>query len=88
MNCEFCERDRFLTEHHLIPKSTHSKKGMQRRYSKKEMKARKINICRECHDAVHQFFNEKTLAKEYNTKELLLANQAIINFIAWVKRQK
>jgi hypothetical protein len=61
---------------------------MQRRYSKKEMKSRTIEICTDCHRAIHDFFDEKTLAKEYNTKELLLANQAIINFIAWAKRQK
>lgn len=88
MSCEFCNRDKPLTEHHLICKSQWSKKSIQRRFSKKEMHNRKVNLCRDCHDAVHQFFDEKTLAKEYNTKEMLLANQAVKNFIEWAKKQK
>jgi hypothetical protein len=86
--CEFCLRERLVTIHHLIPKSTWGKKGMQRRYSKKEMRNRTIELCVDCHRCVHEFFDEKTLSKQFNTKEALLANQAIINFIEWCRRQK
>jgi len=57
-------------------------------FSKKEMKSRTIELCRDCHDAIHDFFDEKTLARNFNTKEALLTDRGVLNFIIWAKKQK
>jgi len=88
MNCEFCERNQPLTEHHLIPRSVHSKSWFKNRYAKKDMKGRKIMLCQLCHSAIHDFWSEVELGKNYNTKELLIAQQAVKNFIVWARKQK
>eukprot|EP01106_Pelomyxa_sp_JSP_P007950 TRINITY_DN22883_c0_g1_i1.p2 TRINITY_DN22883_c0_g1~~TRINITY_DN22883_c0_g1_i1.p2 ORF type:complete len:183 (+),score=67.03 TRINITY_DN22883_c0_g1_i1:96-644(+) len=58
--CELCEREMPLTKHHVIPKELHP------RYLKKGFTKRVLNegifICRPCHNAVHSFFDHKTLA--------------------------
>lgn len=76
-----------LTFHHLIPKTLHTKKWYEKRYSKEDL-GKGIDICEDCHEALHDFITEKDLGKNYNTLELLLVHPKVSKFIAWVAKQK
>ena len=52
------------------------------------MQTRIVMLCKDCHHAVHRFFVEKELGKMYNTKEALLNEKKVIDFIKWAKKQK
>lgn len=53
------------------------------------MTHRRISICRKCHKGIHRLIpDEKELARNYNTKELLLADERIAKHVAWVAKQK
>ena len=87
--CELCDRRKKLTKHHLVPKAVHTKKRYVNRFGKKEMRKRGLMLCKDCHAGIHDLIpDEKELADKYHTKELLLANEAILKHIAWVKKQK
>lgn len=87
--CELCGRNKPLTKHHLIPRAVHGKKRFERRFGKKEMNERGLMLCKLCHDGIHDLIpSEKLLAEQYNTKELLLANEKIAKHVAWVRKQK
>ncbi len=82
--CELCGRVRPLTFHHLIPRSVHANKWFKERHTREEM-ARGIDVCRDCHSAIHRFVpSEKTLARDYATKEQLLTHPELAKFVAWV----
>lgn len=85
-NCELCERSLTLTEHHLIPREMHNKSWCKKKFTLEERKNNKINICHDCHDAIHRFVDNKTLAKEYNTLDKLKNHDKIIAFINWVSK--
>ena len=85
--CQLCKRERALTTHHLICKSMWSKSYFKKRYSNKEMKSKTIEICRDCHDAIHDFMTEKELAQNYNTLEKLLTHEKVVGFINWVSKK-
>lgn len=85
--CEFCLRDKPLTEHHLIPRTLHHTKWFEKTFSKKEMKERTVMICNDCHKAVHDFEDEKTLGREFNTKEKLMLHPKMANFIKWIYKR-
>ena len=88
-HCELCNRRKELTKHHLVPKAVHTKKRYVIRFGKKEMRQRGLMLCKDCHNGIHDLIpNEKELADKYHTKELLLANEAISKYVAWVKKQK
>lgn len=86
--CKLCEREEELTSHHLIPKQVHSKNWCKKMFTKDDMNKRRANLCKMCHKTVHKFFTHSELAKEYNTVELLLANEKIIKHVKWLKKQK
>jgi hypothetical protein len=87
--CELCGRCRPLTEHHLLPRAVHRRKRYVRRFGKAEMKHRKVMVCRLCHDGIHAHIpDEKLLADEYNTRELLLGHEGLRRHIEWARRQK
>jgi len=85
--CEVCGREASLTFHHLIPKTLHGKKWYRKRYSLAELKSRGMHVCRECHRAIHKFWDEKTLGKEHNTPELILGTELIRNHIRYMRRR-
>ncbi len=85
--CPLCNRLTELTFHHLIPKSQHRKTWAKKKLSKED-KNRGLNICRLCHDGIHDLYDEKTLAKEMNTLELLRQNVALQKHSSWVAKQK
>ena len=87
--CELCGREEVTTSHHLIPKQVHSKNWCKKKFSRDEMKNRRADLCADdCHPTVHKFFTHKELARNYNTVELLLTNEKIQNYVAWVQKQK
>lgn len=87
--CEFCSREVPLTEHHLIPRAVHGKTYFKKRFDKEDMLHRKVMVCRKCHKGIHRIIpDEKELARDFNTKELLLADERIARHVEWVKKQR
>lgn len=75
-----------LSFHHLVPRKNHRKPWFQRHFSKEEMRSRGIWLCRECHRAVHRFFDEQTLGRRLNTLEALRAEPLLQRHIAWARK--
>jgi hypothetical protein len=87
--CELCGRSKPLTKHHLIPRGVHRKKRFVTRFGKEEMHRRSLMLCKACHGGIHDLIpDEKELAEKYNTRELLLENDAVRKHVAWVRKQK
>jgi len=86
-NCPLCGRGVALTFHHLIPKKVHARKFFKKHYKKSELRGG-INICRLCHDGLHDFYDEMRLGKEFNTLEAIKADPALVKHFAWVAKQK
>jgi hypothetical protein len=86
--CELCRREGcLLTKHHLIPRTRHANKRNKREFDRVEVKHRLAWICRPCHNHVHALFTEKTLERDYNTLELLLAHPEVAKFVTWIARK-
>ncbi len=86
MICELCERDMITDSHHLIPRSNHKNKWFKKNFTKEEMNKR-LELCGDCHPAIHQFITEKELGKKYNTKEKLLTHPDVLKFVKWVSKK-
>jgi epoxyqueuosine reductase QueG len=87
--CEMCGRDQKLTKHHLIPRAVHTKKKFINQFGKKEMRERGLMVCKLCHSGIHDLIpDEKELAESFNTRELLMAHEAIKKHVSWVRKQK
>jgi len=86
--CALCNRGPMeLTFHHLIPVTLHKNAWFQKTYTREQMAAG-IDICRMCHSGIHDLVEEKILGREYNTKEKLLMNEAILKHVNWVAKRK
>ena len=81
--CALCGRAERLTFHHLIPRTLHSNKWFKRNFTRERMNSG-VELCRDCHSAVHRFASEKELGRHYNTLELLRSHPQIERFAAWV----
>ncbi len=86
--CELCGRDKPLTFHHLIPKAMHGKKRFQKRHTKQELHTRGLNICRLCHNGLHDLLTERELAEQFNSRELLLEHPGVAKHVAWKRKKK
>jgi hypothetical protein len=87
--CDLCGRTKPLTEHHLLPRAVHRRKKYVARFGKREMQSRKLLLCRLCHNGIHDLIpDERVLAEQYNTRELLLAHEGLRRHVAWVRKQK
>ena len=86
--CELCDRDKPLTKHHLIPRAVHSRKRYIKEYGKEEMRKRGIDLCKQCHDGIHDLYTEKELAESFNTKEALVEDERVRKHVKWVRKQK
>ncbi len=86
--CDLCGRDKPLTFHHLIPKALHRRRRYQKRHTKAEMRSCGIDICRQCHDGIHDLVSKQELADNFRSKEALLGHPAVARHVAWVKKQK
>lgn len=88
--CELCGRvtKKGTTEHHLIPRTCHSNKWFKKNFTREQMHER-VDLCRECHNAVHRFVpSEKQLGRHHNTLEKLMQHEEIHKFVTWVSKQK
>jgi hypothetical protein len=47
-----------------------------------------IWVCRQCHDGIHDLYDEQTLAKCFNTLEKLTAEKRLQKHFAWVSKSK
>lgn len=84
--CALCGRAVALSFHHLIPRKNHRKPWYRRHFSVEEMRSRGIWLCRECHSAVHHFFDEQTLGRRLNTLTALQADPLIQRHLAWARK--
>ena len=81
--CEVCERAVSLTRHHLFPRAVHKFCLKQNLASPEELTHRLLYVCRLCHSTIHKFFSHEQLALQYNTLDLLLANEKFNRFAKW-----
>ncbi|NNE57335.1 MAG: hypothetical protein HKN36_04435 [Hellea sp.] len=86
-SCPLCGREVALTFHHLIPKKVHGRNYFKKKYSRHELREG-IDICRQCHDGLHDFYDEMRLGKEFNSLAAIQADPALIRHFAWVSKQK
>jgi hypothetical protein len=86
--CEICNREKDLTFHHFIPCTLHSNKKFKKLYETSFLKTHGINVCKNCHSTIHEFFTEKELGNYYNTKKKLFESRKFRVFVNWVKKQK
>lgn len=78
--------DRFVTFHHLIPKTCHSNKWFKKRFAGSDMQVEDVDLCRRCHSFIHQKFPEKALGREPNTLEKLRKNETIHLYLKRAKK--
>lgn len=69
-NCPTCHRKTYLTFHHLIPRKVHRRAHFKKHFSKQDLN-KGILICRQCHSGIHRFYDEMTLAKQFDSLEKL-----------------
>lgn len=88
MICEFCNREVCLTtRHHLIPRTTHSKKKIRRKFTKQE-RQETIDVCCDCHKTIHNFIGEMILATNFNTLMLLKEHHYLKKYKNWIEKQR
>lgn len=85
-NCEMCSRETELTFHHLIPKTCHKNSWFKKNFTRDDMK-RGINVCNECHFAVHKFISEKELGRNFNTLEKIMEHKLVRGFVEWIAKR-
>ena len=85
--CELCRRTTHLTFHHLIPRKLHRRTRFKKHYSRQDLN-RGIDICRQCHNGLHDLYDEMTLARQFSTLDALLGDEAVMRHATWVSRQK
>ena len=85
--CPLCARDTRLTFHHLIPRKMHRRAHFKKHYSKNQ-RNQGIDICRTCHDGIHQHYDEMTLAKQLNQLETLRSDPKLARYFNWVSKQR
>jgi hypothetical protein len=84
--CEICERDWInLSYHHLIPRFVHDK-AVKRGWHKEEDLQNVAWLCGACHRFVHHFKTHEELARNYYTVDLLLEEEEVQKWAAWVGR--
>lgn len=85
--CELCERNMFLTLHHLIPKKLHKQCKKKKLYNDNEL-LQTVSICRQCHSAIHRIFTHDELAYTYNSIDKYYDNEDVIKWINYASKQQ
>ncbi len=74
--CPLCGRDvPRLTIHHLVPRSRGGRGGPT------------VEICPDCHDAIHELFSNKELAADYASLEALRGEERLARHLRWLSKQ-
>ena len=68
-------KNRYINEHHLIPKSKQGKYG------------EKILLHTICHNKIHSIWTEAELAGYYHTPERILSHPDMKKFVRWVSKK-
>jgi 5-methylcytosine-specific restriction endonuclease McrA len=58
--CALCGRVRPLSFHHLIPRTLHRNKWFRKNFDAMDMRSRGIELCKECHEFIHQRYGQKS----------------------------
>ncbi|NND82887.1 MAG: hypothetical protein HKN50_10710 [Gammaproteobacteria bacterium] len=85
--CPLCARQTHLTFHHFIPRKVHRRAHFKKHYNKAQLN-QGVEVCRECHRGIHQFYDEMHLAKNLPELDLLQKDEALSAHFAWVARQR
>ena len=85
--CALCGRTAPLTLHHLIPRKLHRRARFRKRHTREEL-ARGVDLCRLCHDGIHDLYDPMTLARSLRTVTDLKSDPRIRKHAAWVRRQR
>ncbi|MEO3866124.1 hypothetical protein [Rheinheimera fenheensis] len=85
--CQLCQRECFLTFHHLIPRKMHRRPYFKKHYDKTALQ-QGVMLCKLCHKGIHTLYDEMTLAKRFNTIEQLQTDASIKQHVEWVKKQR
>lgn len=76
------------SRHHLIPRACHRRTWFRNRYTKEVLQTT-VEVCRDCHNAIHELIpDERELGRSYFTIELLQSHPAIARYLTWVRKQK
>jgi hypothetical protein len=78
MICPICKRDtpdQYVEAHHLVPRHKGGAKGDR------------LDVCTSCGDQLHQLFENRELAKEYNTLEKIMSNERVQKWANWVGKK-
>lgn len=85
--CLCCNRETHLTFHHLVPVKLHGRNYYRKHFTKEQLQEG-IDICRKCHDGIHNRFSEKELGKEWNSLAKLFEDAQLRKHFKWVSKQK
>ena len=85
MICELCGRDvPNTTSHHLVPRSTHTKRVKRDLGEERNVRA---NLCVACHRQLHNLFENKTLGKDLNTLDAIRKNDDVVTYVKWIRKR-
>ncbi len=76
------------TLHHLIPKTRHRNRRVQRELDRQELRAAVAWLCRGCHSFLHANFTEKTLERRFRTLAALRTHPDVERFVAWIRSKR
>lgn len=85
--CAFCGREVPLTFHHLIPRKLHRRAYFKKNFEKSELR-QGVNICRQCHNGIHDLYDEMTLFQKFSDPESLMQDPALKRHFAWARKVK
>ena len=86
-NCELCNRWKYRSSHHLIPKTCHKNKWFKKNFTLEELN-QGIMLCCDCHKYIHAEYTEKDLGRDFNMIETLREDGKIAKFIKFVRKKK
>jgi hypothetical protein len=77
--CQLCGRDAPTTRHHLVPRS--------RKKHERETYGALADLCRDCHRKIHATWDNKTVARQYGTIDLLRAAPELQSYLKWIRKK-
>lgn len=81
--CALCGRSAATTRHHLVPRALHRRLKRRNGVQGRDLCAT-IPLCRPCHATLHQTFDERDLAENYDTLEKILADERMARWRKWL----
>ncbi len=87
-NCKLCNRVKWLTFHHLIPKTCHSNKWFKKNFTRKQLKENGFDVCWDCHRFIHITWEAKELGRYFNTFEKINNDKRTKKFVKYIRKRK